>query len=60
MDDTFSFLSINVVENAQNIKFILVYNDVLTVFHGIDIINTMSKTFRLCNYLFSNQGRVRI
>lgn len=36
MDDTFSFLSINVVENAQNIKFILVYNDVLTVFYGID------------------------
>lgn len=60
MGDTFSFLSINVVENAQNIKFILVYNDVLTVFYGIDIINTMSKTFRLCNYLFSNQGRVRI
>lgn len=60
MDDTFSFLSINVVKNAQNIKFILVYNDVLTVFYGIDIINTMSKTFRLYNYLFSNQGRVRI
>lgn len=60
MDDTFSFLPFSIVEDAQNIKFILVYNDVLTVFYGIDIINTMSKTFRLCNYLFSNQGRVRI